>query len=776
MRLRGRLVRPTGEGSPVAAAGDSVRLGRDPTCELPIDPGLFPKVSRVHARIEPGRGGFVLVPLSQSNETLLNDKPLDGPMPVRPGDRIRLGFTGPTVELDALEPAAGPAEDSFGRTVLASAEQLALLRGSAGLGRYDVGTGGVIGREKGRCHVLLDHPHVSRLHAALTVHDGKVTLSDLGSANGTFVNGRRLTRRVVLAPGDRIDVGPFALEFDGTALVGASRANNIELVARGVSRVVRDRATGQPLTLLDAVTLVVKPREFVCLLGPSGSGKSTLLGTLSGRAVPDGGSVAVNGRDLHAHFAALKQDIAVVPQRDALHETLPVGAALGYTAELRLPPDTDRTDVESAVGDVLGVVGLADRRGALIRNLSGGQLKRASLANELLCKPTLLFLDEVTSGLDERTDREMMELFRLLADGGKTVVCVTHSLANVEASCHLVVILAAGGKLAFVGTPDEAKGYFGVARLGDVYRRLAGRPAEDWRSAFRASPYFARYVRDRLPPGTGGAATVVAPAADPPAPASPLRQAWVLTRRYAAVWRGDLPALAALLGQSLLVAALMAAVFGRLDDVPGPAERAGRAVNVLFLLAVSSFWLGCNNAAKELVKERLIYARERAFNLRADSYFASKLVVLAAVNLVQVGLLFAVVRLWCGPPGNPLLQFGLALLLAFAGTALGLLISAAARTEEAAIALVPVAVIPQIILSGVIAPLAGGVKLVAEGLVSVYWGQRGLQDLLPEADRAVLGFGDEPAAVPALVIAGHAVVCSVGALVLLSRTGRGRPS
>src|SRR5262249_9712358 len=221
---------------------------------------------------------------------------------------------------------------------------------------------------------------------------------------------------------------------------------------------------------------------------------TTLLSMLSGRTAPDRGAVLVNGEDLHANFVALKQDIAVVPQRDVLHDTLGVGAALRYTAELRLPPDTGRDEIEASVSDLLEVVGLAKRRGTLIRHLSGGQVKRASLANELMARPSLLFLDEVTSGLDEQTDREMMELFRQVADSGKTVVCITHSLANVEATCHLVVTLTEGGRLAFVGTPEEAKAYFGVARLGDVYRKLAGRGPQEWQAAFRASPFFARYV------------------------------------------------------------------------------------------------------------------------------------------------------------------------------------------------------------------------------------------------------------------------------------------
>ena len=153
-----------------------------------------------------------------------------------------------------------------------------------------------------------------------------------------------------------------------------------------------------------------------------------------------------------------------------------------------------------------------------------------------MCKPSLLFLDEVTSGLDEQTDRDMMDLFRSVADTGKTVVCITHSLANVERTCHLVVILTAGGRLAFVGKPAEALEYFGIARLGDVYERLAEQPAEHWQQAFQASPLYHRYVASRLPrqeeaaaAGCGGRAREAdragpaVPAPDGPADAALLR-------------------------------------------------------------------------------------------------------------------------------------------------------------------------------------------------------------------------------------------------------------
>src|SRR5262249_59900226 len=119
-----------------------------------------------------------------------------------------------------------------------------------------------------------------------------------------------------------------------------TRSDNIELVARDLTRVVWDRTTGKRLTLLHGISLVVRPREFVCLLGPSGSGKSTLLNLLSGRAEPTGGAVPVNGLDPYTPLQALKQDIAAVPQRDVPPEALAIQKAPRYTAEPRPPPDT----------------------------------------------------------------------------------------------------------------------------------------------------------------------------------------------------------------------------------------------------------------------------------------------------------------------------------------------------------------------------------------------------------------------------------------------------
>lgn len=733
--MRLSIAYPDGTSEVREVSGRVVRLGRDARCEVAFNAAQFPKISSLHAQIERTPASLAITHKSQSNKTLVNDSPVEGTVPLKPGDRIRLGFTGPVITVQAM-PALEPPKD-FGQTVQPDSADLALLRGTAESEEFELGSGGVIGRDP-KAHFVLDHPHVSRKHARLTTGSGRVVLTDLGSANGTFVNGNRTSRSQELKEGDRIEIGPFSLVFDGELLVSRSRSNNVELVACGLTHTVSDRATDEPLTVIDDISLVVRPREFVCIIGPSGSGKSTLLRLLSGRAVPKGGLVLVNGRDLHADFSALKQDLAVVPQTESLHDGLSVGAALRYTAELRLPPDTGSSEIERAVGDLLEVVGLSHRRETAIRDLSGGQLKRASLANELVTRPSLLYLDEVTSGLDEQTDREVMEVFRKVADAGKTVVCITHNLANVEATCHLVVILAEGGKLAFMGTPAEALEYFKINRLGDVYKVLSSRKPNEWKAAFRANSLFNRYVQDRLPPQDEIDRAEQEETGEDREPTYFFRQLSVLTRRYFAICRGNYSAMLAMLGQSLLVGILVAIVFGQLGSVEDPVQRVLKTINLLFILNVSCFWLGCNNAAKELVKEREIYLRERDFNLRPDAYLASKLIVLIGISLIQVTLLFGMVKICCGPPGSILSQWLALSTLAVTGTTLGLMISAFARSQEVAIALVPIAVIPQIILAGVIVSLSGIGKTLALVLITCYWGERALESLLPSADLQLL--------------------------------------
>jgi hypothetical protein len=219
-----------------------------------------------------------------------------------------------------------------------------------------------------------------------------------------------------------------------------------------------------------------------------------------------------------------------------------------------------------------------------------------------------------------------------------------------------------------------------------------------------------------------------------------------------------------LVGQCLLVAFLLIVFYGDLDTIAVLPKRAAYCGNLSFLLAISCLWFGCNNAAKEIVKERIIYLRERDVNLTVASYYASKLLLLGMVDLFQATLLLGMVKHFTSLPGNFLLQSFFLSALGLIGTALGLLISALSKTNDTAVAAVPGVLLPQIILAGVIAPVEGLAKLLAQCFVTAYWGYRALAAVLPDDVAAPLGADEWSAVGAAGVLAAHLFVFIAGAV------------
>lgn len=664
----------------------------------------------------------------------------------------------------------------------------------------------VIGRDPDSADICLPDVRVSRSHAAIECKGHFATVTDMKSANQTFVDGEPISKPTVITEGARLQIGPHTWIFRSQALFPLGRDNNVELVARNLVRRVADRKNrGQMKVILDDVSLVVRPREFVCILGPSGSGKTTLLSALSGRVPANDGSVLLNGENLYVHFDALKQNLAVVPQRDVMHDVLPLKTALWYTAKMRLPADMSRQDIEERIDATLDTVSLVQRQHTQIRQLSGGQIKRASWANEAISNPSLIFLDEVTSGLDEQTDAEMMQLFRRMADEGKTLVCVTHSLVNVPDNCHLVTILAEGGSLAFFGPPDEALEYFGVSRLGDVYQVLKHRTARDWQGRFRESSVYREYVERRLPQ-----ADAASPRVTKRRQSLQLMTTWrqfhVLLRRYLAIQWADKRALAMIFGQCLVIAALLVWLFGDISNLNVEAEvkqreeqlyelqyggslstmseedrqfleqdeeyirlrdeqrkelridaelaqRTDLSSKLLFLLCVSCIWFGCNNSAKEIVKEATIYGKERDVGLKVISYYGSKFALLSIVSILQASLFYWLVNRFTHLGGDAVGQWLLLSLAATTGVAMGLAISALATSEDLAATVVPMILIPQIILAGLIAPLLNYTREFSEIFIPAYWAFQGslttlegpVQERLREAEYLTLSTDWTPA-------------------------------
>ncbi|HZE16247.1 MAG TPA: ATP-binding cassette domain-containing protein, partial [Mycobacterium sp.] len=260
----------------------------------------------------------------------------------------------------------------------------------------------------------------SREHATLVLTPLGTEIRDR-SVNGTFVNGTRVGS-AILSEGDVVTIGNVDLVFTNSTLVrrteAATRSGGLEVDA------VNFAVDGKKL--LNDISLTARPGTLTAIIGGSGAGKTTLARLIAGYARPSSGSVTFEGHDIHAEYASLRSRIGMVPQDDVVHRQLTINQALGYAAELRLPPDTSKADRAEVVAQVLEELELTKHADTRVDKLSGGQRKRASVALELLTGPSLLILDEPTSGLDPALDHQVMMMLRQLADAGRVVVLVTH--------------------------------------------------------------------------------------------------------------------------------------------------------------------------------------------------------------------------------------------------------------------------------------------------------------------------------------------------------------
>jgi ABC-type multidrug transport system ATPase subunit/pSer/pThr/pTyr-binding forkhead associated (FHA) protein len=551
---------------------------------------------------------------------------------------------------------------------------------------------------------------VSRHHAELReTGDGRYEIVDLGGHNGTFVNGRRVTS-AVLDESDIVGIGHATFRLVGKELREFVDTGDVSLIAQELT--VR---TAKGKVLLDNVSFPVPERCFVGVIGPSGAGKSTLLGAVTGTRPATEGSVWYDHRDLYTHYPELRHRIGLVPQEDILHTQLPTRRALRYAAELRFPGDTVAAERDRRVDEVLEELGLAPHAQTRIDRLSGGQRKRVSVALELLTKPSLLFLDEPTSGLDPGLDKSVMEMMRDLAHDGRTIVVVTHSVANLD-TCDRLLVLVPGGRVAFYGPPAEGLTFFGKSSWAEVFQAFDREQGRDWAADFQVSPLYTRYVASGLDHGVPNQERHLSPPAQPPRQQGRLAQLGTLCRRYLAVIGSERSYLAVLLIMPVVVGALIRAVPSDYG-LAGPEGQNADAASVLLTLVIGACFVGAANAVRELVKERAIYRRERAAGLSAGIYLLSKILILSLITGVQAMLLVAIGLAGRTMPAHGALSSPLPeLMLAMAGLAIvsmamGLLVSAAVSTSEKTMPLLVLLSLAQVILCGALVALPGMIGL-----------------------------------------------------------------
>jgi ABC-type multidrug transport system ATPase subunit len=559
----------------------------------------------------------------------------------------------------------------------------------------------LIGRSES-CDVVVAEPTIDAEHAEIRRTPDGLILRDLGSVSGTYCN-RVPVKETPLNDGDEIWLGAVKMFLQNGVLKQFEPSRRIRLEAEGVGNVVRGGRR-----ILQGIDLAIYPGELVALVGPSGAGKTTLLHDLLGFQPPTDGEIYYDSLPLRTHHDVFRRVLGYVPQSDIIHPQLTVEQTLHYAGRLRLPADTTEEELRARIDRVLDQVGLADERQNTVGRLSGGQRKRASIAVELLTEPRIFFLDEPTSGLDPGLDEQMMLLFRRLADEGRTVILTTHATRNLRV-CDRVVVLS-HGRDVFMGSPDEALTHFDVDDFIDVYPKLATDDPVELSERYHASELYSRGVRSRLITTIGSSPAELAAAADavPRRPeqsaleqgARSWRQFQQLSARYLATIRADRPSLALLVLGALVVAALSIPVFGR--DIFALSSLNGgsfvSAIVLLFVIALSSFFLGSANAAREITKEAEIYRRERLVDLSPVAYVASKVAVLSMFSVVQsvllVGALALAIR-FPGPQSETIpLMMATALLTSLAGMAMGLFISSFSRNSDQAMILVPLLLIP----------------------------------------------------------------------------------
>ncbi|MFI9365733.1 FHA domain-containing protein [Kitasatospora sp. NPDC053057] len=579
--------------------------------------------------------------------------------------------------------------------------------------------------------IVVSDLQVSRHHAELRqLPDGRYEIVDLGSHNGIFLNGQPVQRQL-MGPQDRLTVGHSSFVLVGDQLQEFVDTGAVSFSARHLTVEVEHK--GGKKILLNDVSFGVPEKSLVAVIGPSGSGKSTLLRALTGYRPADRGEVLYDGRNLYKQFAELRSRIGLVPQSEILHRELTVRKGLKYAARLRFPGDTEARERDARIDEVLYELRLDKRADNKITALSGGQQKRVSVALELLTKPSLIFLDEPTSGLDPGMDREVMQMLRGLADDGRTILVVTHSVAEL-ALCDRLLVMAPGGSVAYFGPPDEALHFFGYETWADVFQAFENYPDHDWAGRYRGSVHYQQYSAPTVEAGEVQHVQVAQEAIKPPKPQSWGSQLWTLMRRYMSVLASD----RGFLALSVLLPAVIGAVSVLIPNEPGLAPNPktqlhlnNGAATILLILAIGACFSGAANSVRELIKERAIYERERATGLSRSAYMMSKIIVLGIFSVIQGAIISAVGFLPRKLPEHglivqnmPMIEMTIGMiLLSFAAMMFGLMISALVKTAEKTMPLLVMFAIVQVVFTGCLFQIFGkpGLEQVA-WLMPARWG------------------------------------------------------
>jgi len=352
---------------------------------------------------------------------------------------------------------------------------------------------------------------VSEKHASFFLTSNGWAIIDHQSTNGVYLNGKKMSSPRYLKPFDvvRIVNSYFVFTRDqllySKGIIAAGENEQIEeqpqnvpvspavqqqpapqyvqqgqLVINIIERSVIQRF--KKMLLLQDIKLSVSNGEMVLILGGSGAGKTTFINAVMGYEKA-AGKIVYRDTDIYEEYEQMKYEIGFVPQQDLLRGSDTVYDTISNAAEMKLPKKIGYEERENRIDKVLDELGLVREKETLVSKLSGGQRKRLSIAVEFIANPSLFFLDEPDSGLDDIMGRGLMENLRTIANQGKIVMVITHSPERATDLFDKVIVLAKSqkdncGHLAFYGSVKESFNFFGVSSFREIVRKI-NRPDEN---------------------------------------------------------------------------------------------------------------------------------------------------------------------------------------------------------------------------------------------------------------------------------------------------------
>lgn len=555
-----------------------------------------------------------------------------------------------------------------------------------------------IGRDSSS-DIVINHISVSLKHATITEKNHKFIIKDNNSTNGIMINGELLTGEISLKERDVILIANAKLIFYKNNILYQTYDSGVSLEAADITKTVKVKRKKKDIS--QHVSLSIKPGQFVAFVGGSGAGKSTFMNCISGVSRPTSGKVYVNGNDLFKNYAVLKNIIGYVPQQDIVFTDLTLKDMLKYAAELRMPDDATEEEKKNRIKSVLETVELTGKEDVMIKNLSGGQRKRASIAVELIADPKLFFLDEPTSGLDPGTERSIMKTLRKMADSGKTIILVTHTTLNLHL-CDKIAFFGTEGRLCFSGAPNEALSFFNVTDFVDIYT-LLNEDTKTWYDKFNNSEY-----KDHITKEDSGKTT------KEKNKKSFAKQFLTLSKRYAKTIINNKQQLLLLLAQAPIIAYLLSLVvtdnlFNSYDE----------AKTLLFAMASASIWLGLLNSIQEICKERVILQKEYMANLKLSAYLGSKMLIQCLLGFIQAVLLVTTFSLLVEVPSTGVVTSWylettvVCFTTIISASSLGLVVSSLSKNSSVAMSFAPLLLVPQLLFSGMLFPLEGVVDKIS---------------------------------------------------------------